>query len=80
MPSAAAAAAYRSIHQTSALPALITAVFTTVHSCAAGRVLCQGNDGSVYLGDWVDGVRAGRGRLVLGNGDTYEGESDGVCS
>mmetsp|Transcript_12940 Transcript_12940/g.13052 ORF Transcript_12940/g.13052 Transcript_12940/m.13052 type:complete len:93 (-) Transcript_12940:240-518(-) len=31
-------------------------------------------DGSVYIGEWRDGKRDGRGKLVLSNGDTHDGE------
>ncbi|CAG9325412.1 unnamed protein product [Blepharisma stoltei] len=31
-------------------------------------------DGSVYIGEWRDEKRDGRGKLVLSNGDTHDGE------
>lgn len=30
-------------------------------------------DGSTYSGDWVDGMKQGRGLYLYANGDTYEG-------
>jgi hypothetical protein len=31
-------------------------------------------DGSFYEGNWLDNLRHGLGRLILNNGDCYEGE------
>ena len=49
----------------------------------AGAQLAQGegkltyHDGTVYEGNFADGLRHGRGKLVEPCGDVYDGESGG---
>ena len=33
----------------------------------------QKSDGSVYVGDYVNGERTGQSKMVLGDGNTYDG-------